>query len=204
MSQLVALEASGDRAIWQSLGLPFQGDSCLVSNVELMVHPGAGQLESWTFLGDTSLTTEIDGITTHVVTKAEQHPMVSALSHQKVVGLDHVVVNTDNLDRTCEAIESVLHLPVKRERDAGNGVVQRFHKLENTIIEVVSGPHVQTTGASLWGFVLSVDDLFEWAQEVGENITSVPKKAVQPGRYISTVRASVGLGVPIAFMTPHV
>lgn len=204
MSRLVALEASGDRAIWQSLGLPFHGEFCLVSNVELTVRPGAGRLESWTFLSDTPLDTSIDGIPTHLVTDSVRHPLVSALSQQKIVGLDHVVVNTDNLDRTCEAIESVLHVPVKREREAGNGVVQRFHKLENTIIEVVSGPHVQSTGASLWGFVLSVDDLFEWAQEVGESITSVPKKAVQPGRYISTVRGSVGVGVPIAFMTPHV
>jgi hypothetical protein len=35
-------------------------------------------------------------------------------------------------------------------------------------------------------------------------VMSPPKRATQPGRYISTVRGSVGLGVPFALMTPHV
>jgi hypothetical protein len=52
--------------------------------------------------------------------------------------------------------------------------------------------------------VVSVDDLFDLFEEVGEDITSPPKKATQPGRYISTVRGSVGLGIPFALMTPHV
>jgi hypothetical protein len=56
----------------------------------------------------------------------------------------------------------------------------------------------------LWGMVVSVDDLFEWAESVGADIVSPPKKATQPGRYIATVRSSVGLGVPFALMTPHV
>ena len=69
---------------------------------------------------------------------------------------------------------------------------------------MVSGPHVTEPGASLWGMVASVDDLFDLADDLGEDITSPPKKATQPGRYISTVRGSVGLGVPFALMTPHV
>jgi hypothetical protein len=31
---------------------------------------------------------------------------------------------------------------------------------------------------------------------------SEPKDAVQPGRRISTVKASAGLGIPVALMTP--
>jgi hypothetical protein len=118
--------------------------------------------------------------------------------------LDHVVVNTDNLDRTCAAIDAALGAEMRREREVGNGVVQRFHKLDNTIIEVVTGPHITTEGASLWGMVVSVDDLFELADQVGDQVMSPPKRATQPGRYISTVRGSVGLGVPFALMTPHV
>ena len=68
----------------------------------------------------------------------------------------------------------------------------------------MSGPHITGDTASLWGMVASIDDLFDLADELGEDITSPPKKATQPGRYISTVRGSVGLGVPFALMTPHV
>jgi hypothetical protein len=71
-------------------------------------------------------------------------------------------------------------------------------------IEVVTGPHVTTPGASLWGMVISVDDLFDLAGELGDEVTSMPKKATQPGRFISTVRGSVGLGIPFAMMTPHI
>ncbi|MCE2817043.1 MAG: hypothetical protein LW686_00105, partial [Ilumatobacteraceae bacterium] len=110
----------------------------------------------------------------------------------------------DDIDRTTQAITAALGLKVRRERQLGNGAVQRFHKLDNTIIEVVTGPHITQPGASLWGMVASVDDLFDLAEELGENTTSPPKKATQPGRYISTVRGSVGLGVPFALMTPHV
>jgi predicted enzyme related to lactoylglutathione lyase len=132
------------------------------------------------------------------------HPAQSPLGSQRIVGLDHVVVNTDNIDRTSTAIAEVLGLEVRRERQLGNGAVQRFHKLDNTIIEVVSGPHVTSPGASLWGMVVSVDDLFDYCEEVGDAVTSPPKKATQPGRYISTVRSSVGLKIPFALMTPHV
>jgi len=147
---------------------------------------------------------EIDGISTTLVSSAPELSDRSSIGAQHIVGLDHVVINTDNLDRTCTAIESVLGLEVRREREVGNGVVQRFHKLDNTIIEVVTGPHITTPGASLWGMVASVDDLFDLAEELGEDITSVPKRATQPGRFISTARGSLGLGVPFALMTPHV
>jgi hypothetical protein len=147
---------------------------------------------------------EVDGIPTTLVTSAPEHPAHSDIGSQKIVGLDHVVINTDNLDRTCAAIDSVLGAEVRREREVGNGVFQRFHKLDNTIIEVVTGPHIHTPGASLWGMVVSVDDLFEHAESLGDSVMSPPKRATQPGRFISTVRGSVGLGVPFALMTPHV
>jgi hypothetical protein len=146
----------------------------------------------------------IDGIPTTVVSSAPTLPQTSLIGKQKAVGLDHVVVNTDDINRTSTAIEQELGLEVRRERQLGNGAVQRFHKMDNTIIEVVTGPHVTHEGSQLWGMVVSVDDLFELFDEVGENITSPPKKATQPGRYISTVRGSVGLGIPFALMTPHV
>jgi hypothetical protein len=209
MSRLVALHASGSPEPWQQLGISCVSDVCQLADVQLHLNSGSsGQsgsgLISWTFDVGRTGQVDIDGISTTLVAFSPDFTAASVIGSERMVSLDHVVVNTDNLDRTCAAIERELGIPMRREREVGNGVVQRFHKLDNTIIEVVTGPHVSGVGASLWGMVVSVDDLFDWAEHVGSDIVSPPKKATQPGRYISTVRSSVGLGVPFALMTPHV
>lgn len=205
MARLVALHAGGQRLAWQSLFHLSDSSSYLLSDVTLTVDEAqAPGLIGWTIEASRDAAVSIDGIPTTLVSSAPQLSKRAPIGGQQAVGLDHVVVNTDNIDRTCESITQELGLEVRRERRLGNGAVQRFHKMDNTIIEVVSGPHVITPGASLWGMVVSVDDLFELCEELGDNITSPPKKATQPGRYISTVRGSVGLGIPFALMTPHV
>jgi hypothetical protein len=206
MSRLVALHASGSPEPWQQLGISCVSDVCQLADVELHLtsaFSGSG-LTSWTIDVGRAGQVDIDGIPTTLVASSPASTPTSVIGSQRMVSLDHVVVNTDNLDRTTAAIERELGIPMRREREVGNGVVQRFHKLDNTIIEVVTGPHVSGVGASLWGMVVSVDDLFDWAEHIGSDVASPPKKATQPGRYISTVRSSVGLGVPFALMTPHV
>jgi hypothetical protein len=204
MNRLVALHVGGALTPWQAIGLMFDEHTCTLADVDIVVSGETPGLHGWTIDIGRDEIIEIDGIRTTLVSGTESRPPSSTIGRQKVIGLDHVVVNTDNIDRTTEAITAALGLEVRRERQLGNGAVQRFHKLDNTIIEVVSGPHITHLGASLWGMVASVDDLFDLAEELGENTTSPPKKATQPGRYISTVRGSVGLGVPFALMTPHV
>lgn len=204
MSRLVAMHAGGSREPWQKLGFIFTGDTCLVADVDLTLSRGAVGLHSWTIDVGVDDVTDIDGIPTTLVSQSAHRPATSKIGVHTVTGLDHVVINTDNLDRTCAAIEAVLGLDMRREREVGNGVVQRFHKLDNTIIEVVTGPHVTSAGASLWGMVASIDDLFEHVETLGDQVASPPKRATQPGRYISTVRGAVGLGIPFAMMTTHV
>lgn len=204
MNRLVALHVGGALTPWQAIGLTFDESTCPLADVDLIVSGETLGLHSWTIDVGRDETIEIDGIRTHLVSGSSAGRTTSPIASQRIVGLDHVVVNTDDIDRTTSAITAALGLEVRRERQLGNGAVQRFHKLDNTIIEVVSGPHVKEAGASLWGMVASIDDLFDLADGLGEDITSPPKKATQPGRYISTVRGSVGLGVPFALMTPHV
>lgn len=205
MARLVALHAGGQRNAWHTLFPLTDSSSYLLSDVQLTIDDSApAGLHGWTINVGRDADLSIDGIPTTLVAQSETRTHLSAIGRQKVVGLDHVVVNTDNIDRTCTAIEQELGLEVRRERQLGNGAVQRFHKMDNTIIEVVTGPHITHQGASLWGMVVSVDDLFELYEELGDAVTSTPKKATQPGRFISTIRGSVGLGVPFALMTPHV
>lgn len=204
MNRLVALHVGGALTPWQAIGLTFDDFTCTLADVDVVVSGETPGLHGWTIDMGRDEIIEIDGIQTTLVSGTLPRPSLSTIGRQKVIGLDHVVVNTDDIDRTTQAITAALGLEVRRERQLGNGAVQRFHKLENTIIEVVTGPHITQPGASLWGMVASVDDLFELAEELGENTASPPKKATQPGRYISTVRGSVDLGVPFALMTPHV
>lgn len=204
MNRLVALHVGGALTPWQAIGLTFDEFTCPLADVDIVVSGETPGLHGWTIDIGRDDVIEIDGIRTTLVSGSQSRQESSVIGRQKVIGLDHVVVNTDDIDRTTHAITAALGLEVRRERQLGNGAVQRFHKLDNTIIEVVTGPHITQPGASLWGMVASVDDLFDLAEELGENTTSPPKKATQPGRYISTVRESVGLGVPFALMTPHV
>jgi hypothetical protein len=204
MNRLVALHVGGALTPWQAIGLTFDELTCPLADVDIVVSGETPGLHGWTIDIGRDDVIEIDGIRTTLVSGTQPRQVSSVIGRQKVIGLDHVVVNTDDIDRTTQAITAALGLEVRRERQLGNGAVQRFHKLDNTIIEVVTGPHITQPGASLWGMVASVDDLFDLAEELGENTTSPPKKATQPGRYISTVRGSVGLSVPFALMTPHV
>lgn len=128
----------------------------------------------------------------------------SVIDGVQILGIDHVVIFTDDLSRTSEAIERNLGVACKRTREAGQSVMQAFHKLDNTILEIVAGPHVTHSGAQWWGFVLTVNDIDLWAHAVGDEVATVPRSAVQPGRRISTVHSGVGLGVPVAVMSPHV
>jgi hypothetical protein len=201
---LLALHAGGQTKSWESIGLKFDGFSCYLADVALEIHEGAPGLTGWTIAADHPGVFDVDGIATTVVAGSDARAASSPCGTEKITGLDHVVVNTDNLDRTCNALCHHLGVEVRRERDAGRGVVQRFIKLSNTIIEVVTGPHITTPGASLWGMVISVDNMETWAAQCGPDVASVPKQATQPGRLISTVRSGVGLGVPFAVMTPHV
>jgi hypothetical protein len=49
--------------------------------------------------------------------------------------------------------------------------------------------------------VLIVADLDAACDLIGPDRISPPKNAVQPGRRIATIRADVGLGLPVALMT---
>ena len=204
MTRLVSLRAGGDVEPWQQLGLSFQDARSRLGDVAFVVLGGAPGLVDWTIASDRDDTVSVDGITTQLVSVDPGISGSDVIGPTVGVRLDHVVINTDDGERTSAAIESVLGVPLKRVRDAGRGVSQRFHTLDNTVLEIVSGPHVTGTGSSLWGMVLSVSDIDALFGHLGPDVLSPPKQAVQAGRLISTVRGAAGLGVPFAVMSPHV
>jgi hypothetical protein len=141
---------------------------------------------------------DIDGLPTTVVEPARpmfaEHPLGA-------IGLDHVVVTTNSLERTCAAIEAATGAALKRVREAGE-MRQGFHRLGSLVVEVVERAGLPDGPASFWGLVLNVEDLDAAVALLGPERVTDGKPAVQPGRSIATVRAEAGLGLPVALMTP--
>jgi len=127
-----------------------------------------------------------------------------------IVGIDHVVAMTPNLDRSVEALQAAgLDLRRIREQPTPAGAPrQAFFRLGETILEVVQEPEEAlaarpdgTDGpARFWGLALLSEDLELTVERLGENVSEI-RAAVQPGRRIATLRRSAGLAVPVALMS---
>jgi hypothetical protein len=198
------LTVGGSAATWRSLGLvvgpggqiPFVGAGVRVVEA---AEPG---MQGWALSAVDPTIGDIDGVPTEVVPAS----MPAIADHELgAIGLDHVVLLTDSLERTCGAVADATGAPLKRIREVG-AMRQGFHRIGpgGLVVEVVERPELAGTGhATMWGFVLDVRDLDAAVAFLGPERIGDPKDAVQPGRRIATVRSSVGLGAAIALMSPH-
>jgi hypothetical protein len=201
MTTIAELVVGGLPDPWESFGfakLSQEGSRSFFSlaDVSLVVdstlEPG---MVSWTLAGAPSTTGNIDSIATNHLA----HDFRGDAGRVGCLGVDHVVIRTDDLDRTCMAITEATGAEVRRVRDAGGGVTQAFHKLGAVVVEVVAGGD-QVATPHLWGFVINVADLDAIATWAGPDVVGTPKPATQPGRRIATARSGAGLGVPFALM----
>jgi hypothetical protein len=193
----VHLTVGGPVDPWLRLGLPIVGDTgsaMLITDNCSIIWPD-GDLPSGSLmlgLSEVPAGSTIDGVAVDT-SVAPEPDMSSPLS------IDHLVINTDSLDRTCAAVERVTGHPLKRIREVG-AMRQGFHRLGpgGLIIEVVERPGVDHV--SLWGFVVTVADL-DGVVANANGAIGAPRDAVQPGRRIATVASSADLGVAVAFMS---
>lgn len=204
------LQVSGPIEPWLNLGLIATDESliCLV-DLGLRFVPATHDNESspgvvgWTLVNpslETSANISMDGIATAIMVQAPCRE--SPASTLGVQGVDHVVVMTGQLERTCETITAITGAPLKRIRDAGRGVRQGFHRCGKVIIEVVERADVDAeTPATIWGLVLNVEDLDAAVRWLGPDVVSAPRPAVQAGRSIATIKSDAGLGVAVALMS---
>ena len=198
MARITQLTVGGLPTAWSSLGFSFDDSRCTFGDVAMRVDPSREPgLVSWT-LGGVAVMESPDGLETNFDDR-----VVNAASSSSIIdvrGIDHVVVMTNDLQRTTEAIARVTGDPLKRVREAGEGIRQGFHRLGSVVVEVVENPRVTQT--YLWGFVLTVANLDDVVAHMGPDVIGSPRDAVQPGRRIATIRSGVGLGVPVALITP--
>lgn len=196
------LAVSGDPAAWRDIGLVVDDDGTIpLFGTCLRVVPGASiGLVGWALSGVDAAPDTIDGLVTEVV---EALPPLFSDHPLGAIELDHVVVLSDDLDRTSAAIRSATGCELRRVREVGS-MRQGFHRIGpgGLIVEIVERPDVPAGPASFWGIVLNVEDIDAAAELLGPERIGTPKDAVQPGRRIATLREGAGLGLPVALMTP--
>ncbi len=208
MSLLTEIVVAGDVDRWRAIGLTVDADGrAVVGRVGLRFIPlSPGEPPAVRALGFLEVAgTTIDGFAVHQADPPSPaaSPATGGGAHENGANLvDHVVVMTPDLDRTSAAITAALGLERRRVRDAGRGVTQGFFRAGEVILEVVQSPHVPAGDAAPWGLVFVVDDLDAVCERLGPDLVGLPKAAVQPGRFIASVREpAAGLGVPLAFMS---
>ena len=203
MTELAELVVESSVEPWLRLGLDVTNDAARLGAVTLRFVPGARGIVAWGLAGvppECRPLRAIDGLDTYELSE----PVVAGTAHAfDVVSFDHVVVMTSSLERTCGAIEHATGAALKRVREAGP-VRQGFHRMGEAVVEVVESSAVTASTASFWGVVWNVADLDGLCERLGPSVISPAKDAVQPGRRIATVRAEIGLGLPVALMTPPV
>jgi hypothetical protein len=83
------------------------------------------------------------------------------------------------------------------------GFRQGFRRLGPAILELVEVRDAPPGPARFWGLVAIVGDLDALCAQLGPELVSAPRAAVQPGRRIATLRRAAGLAEALAFMSPE-
>lgn len=198
--RLATLLVGGTSQPWLALGFVLDQHGRIPVNNGALEFTGSGSgLLALSVAGlDTSV--GLDGI---VVAAGAARSAWPAIDHPNgAFELDHVVVMTDSLERTSDAVAVVLGCERRRTRDTGDQR-QAFHRLGpgGVILEIVEREGV--TGVGLFGVVFTVVDLDAVVAAHDRDVLGLAKDATQPGRRIASVRSGAGLGVPTAFMSPN-
>lgn len=187
---------------WSAAGFSIDADDvCRVGGVRIrLVGREAGKgIIGWSLRGLDSA--DLDGIPT---VTSDAAPPVPAEHANGVVGIDHIVLFSPDLDRTVAALAAV-GVPPRRERLGelgGRPIRQIFFRFGEVIIEAVGSPDGANEGPStLWGITYNVTDIDATAAYFDARTTRV-KDAVQPGRRITTVHhQEFGMSVRTAMLS---
>jgi len=203
MASIDEIEIADEPERWAALGFRLDGDVCRLAGVDVRLsgaREGEG-VRGWSLRG--IATDDLDGLAT---ARSEQPEREPAPAHPNgVVGIDHVVAFSPDLDRTVAVLlQAGLDLRRIREEPTPAGAPrQAFFRLGREILEVVQMPSrasEQADGpARLWGLALlsqDVDGAAAAIEGAGE-----PRDAVQPGRRIVALGRGAGLAVPLALIS---
>jgi GNAT superfamily N-acetyltransferase len=144
---------------------------------------------------------DLDGMT--LVAAPPPAPPTDPVAHPNgVIGLDHLVVGSPDVDRTTGAfVDAGLLLDREHRFATGAGTTRRStFRLGSTTLELIGDDRAHGPGPAVArGLACTAIDLDVAAALAGDAATP-PQRAVQPGRRILSLH---GLGVPVALLTPH-
>jgi hypothetical protein len=199
MALLTALDIAEPASVWQDLGFAAPDGTVWVDNVAHRFGSPGTRITGWSLWGvDLHVgACAVDGLPTEVV---EDPPQTAAVVHPNgVIGLDHLVITTPDLDRTVDAFAAA-GLELRRTRETPK-VRQAFFRVGPVILEVVGSPALTGDGpAAFMGLAWTCADLAATAAFLGDRLHP-SKHAVQPGRRIATLDRGAGTAVPMAFMS---
>ena len=228
MTRLLSLTVADAPEVWSGLGFAVDGVSVRIGSTAIIcsgsntADASSKGIADWMLTAnDGPLPERIDGLLTGSVTHGDATPTPPPMAPRHtngVIGIDHLVVMTPDVDRTVAAFED-LGMECRRRREAaayGNAKMrQAFFWLgdpnggpsDRVILEVV-GPEVVDPAkandpAKFFGLALTCEDLDSTAAFFGD-LMKAPVEAVQAGRRIATLSSRAGSTVAIAFMSPHV
>ena len=192
---------------WAAAGFALDGDECRIGSTRVrLVGRGAGSgILSWSLrnIAPVDPAAGIDGIATRV---SERPPGPPGDHPCGALAVDHVVLMSPDGERTAAAFTAATGLEVRRVRDTdsyGAPMRQRFFRLGETLLELVSTEPPAAGPASFFGLALTVADLDALPERYGEHLGRI-KDAVQPGRRIAGLRhRDFDLSVPMIFITPE-
>lgn len=160
---------------------------------------GEGGIAGWS-LRDTE-SEAIDGLSGTISMRPPAEP---APHPNGAIRVDHLVLETGELQRTIDALETAgIALRRIREPDEpGPPLRQGFFRLGEVIVELAENPRIGNGPPRFWGITFCVVDIEACSELLGPRLGEV-RDAVQPGRRIATVRRAAGLGVPVALISPE-
>ena len=201
---LTQLEIDDPASAWESAGFAVRDDgSCQVGAVTIRFggRGRGGGIRSWSLTDLDDPPASIDGL--DLVPAGDPAPPVS---HPNTVRqIDHLVVQTPDVDRTVDALTAA-GLEERRRRHAesyGSPMTQVFHRAGEVIVEVVGPPNASgDEPASFFGLAFTLDDLDAPAALLGDAVGD-RKPAAQEGRDRRGLRHErLGLSVPVLLMSP--
>jgi len=200
---LTRLDLPGAPSRWEELGFSISSDGVEIGQVGCRL--GATEA-GWGF--DSGEVT-IPGIPAIATTDGAPAPTSrpAGIHANGAFKIDHVVVASDDPQTTKSQLESFGFVG-KGERLFGDAEAQRsqtFFWSGDLLLELV-GPARQSIGgascAQIWGVTFVTPDFVGLERTAGA-LLGPARPAVQPGRQICIVGAGAGIGLQIAFLTPH-
>ncbi len=200
---LVAVDIAGSGDPWGELGLMIADEVTQIGTVTLRFGRDGEGIVGWALEGAAG-PRDLDGLPT-VWLPAPVEPTAPREHRIDYPCVDHVVIATPDPRRTFACFEDA-GLTLRREREAGTEerpLVQGFFRHGEATVEVVGPREPSGDGpASFWGLTLVAGDLEDAVSKLGEECSSAPREAVQPGRRIATLRPGAGLPTRVALLSP--